>query len=296
MRPITRAAADHEPAARGERWLWVRRGAFGDTLLLTAVLRAVRRSRPGLGLELAGVHEYAEVLQHFGVVDAAWSSERLASGESSRRGELLRPYARVFSDDPTLAAVAPPGTVVACYDPRPQRAEPLPRQLAAQVGVELQWPADAWLAQRRANGVGTVLAPGSGGRAKCWPRTHWLSLAAHLAALGERCQVVVGPTELERDDPRSWPWPSGTTFLHGLRAVELAERLRSARAFVGNDSGPSHLAALLQLPTAVLFGGGQPAVYAPAGAHVEVVRSPADELTALSPATVLAAWQRAAAL
>jgi heptosyltransferase III len=184
---------------------------------------------------------------------------------------------------------------VQCFEPRSQRDEPLPRQLAAQFGVELQWPQDGWLARRHARPVGTVLAPGSGAHRKCWPRPYWLTLAALLAVAREPCQVVVGPTEIERDDPRRWPWPEGTKFLCGLDATALALQVHQARAYVGNDSGPSHLAALLSVPSVVLFGGGQPAVYAPVGTHVEVLLAPGADLGALLPAAVMAAWQRAGA-
>jgi ADP-heptose:LPS heptosyltransferase len=183
--------------------------------------------------------------------------------------------------------------MVRTFDPRPRCAEALPLQLAAQFGIELQWPQDAWLARRQPAGGASVLAPGSGARSKCWPRRHWLALAAGLAAVGERCQIVVGPTEQEHDDPRRWPWPAGTMFLAELSPVELAQRIAPARAFVGNDSGPSHLAALLEVPTVVLFGGGEPVVYAPVGPHVEVLLAEDRDLMALAPATVLAAAQRA---
>ena len=38
-------------------------------------------------------------------------------------------------------------------------------------------------------------------------------------------QVVVGPAEEERDDPRAWPWPRPLTFVAGLAPVELARLL-----------------------------------------------------------------------
>jgi heptosyltransferase III len=276
------------------RGLVLRRGGLGDTLLLVPVLRALARARPDLQFELAGVREFAAVLAAHDVVTAAHSSEDLALWSATMAPLRLRPFAHVCSDDPAVATFAPAGTVVQVYDPRPARDEPLPLQLAAQLGLELQWPQDAWLARRQPPAGPTVLAPGSGARSKCWPRAHWLALAALLAAHGERCTIVVGPTEQEHDDPRRWPWPPDTTFLAELTAVELAQRLATARAFVGNDSGPSHLAALLEVPTVVLFGGGQPAVYAPVGPHVEVLLAPDRELQALSPAVVLVAWQRAA--
>jgi hypothetical protein len=55
---------------------------------------------------------------------------------------------------------------------------------------------------------------------------------------------------------------------------ELAAMLCGARAFVGADSGPAHLAAQLGVPTLALFGPTDPAIWAPIGPRVRVL-SPA---------------------
>ncbi|MFM1871521.1 MAG: hypothetical protein RL398_943, partial [Planctomycetota bacterium] len=149
-----------------------------------------------------------------------------------------------------------------------------------------QMPEDGWLQVPR--GVDRpgpiVLAPGSGGRHKCWPQSHWLALAAGLAG---DVAVVVGPTEMERDDPRRWPWPSAVTFVAEVTAVQLADVLARARAFVGNDSGTTHLAATLGVPTVAFFGPTDPAVWAPVGPHVHVLRASSGMLADLLPATAL---------
>jgi ADP-heptose:LPS heptosyltransferase len=62
---------------------------------------------------------------------------------------------------------------------------------------------------------------------------------------------------------RDWPLP------------EIAALLSLARAVVGNDSGPTHLAAAVGCPTVALFGPTDPAVWAPPGAHVRVIARPA---------------------
>ena len=41
--------------------------------------------------------------------------------------------------------------------------------------------------------------------------------------------------------------------------------------FVGNDSGTTHLAAMLGAPTVALFGPTDPAVWAPTGPRVRVL-------------------------
>lgn len=51
---------------------------------------------------------------------------------------------------------------------------------------------------------------------------------------------------------------------------ELACWLATARIYIGNDSGPSHLAAAVGTPVVALFGPSDPAVWAPRGPHVAI--------------------------
>jgi len=277
------------------RVLFVRRGALGDTLLTTAVLRALRRSLPaGSTLELAGVHEHVALLAHAGVVDAARSREAFATWSPERAVKELAACARVVADDPEFAAVAPAGVDVQTYEPRPRDERALPLQIAEQLGLSLQWPQDHRLELPAVAATACVdaarntllLAVGSGAPAKCWPAAHWLELAATMHRQGQRLAVLVGPVERERDDPRRWSWPVPVAFLAPPDTIELAHALAAASAFVGNDSGPTHLAAMLGVPTLALFGGGQPNVYAPIGPRAGHLRAPGQQLAALAVAEV----------
>jgi hypothetical protein len=53
---------------------------------------------------------------------------------------------------------------------------------------------------------------------------------------------------------------------------DLVALLAGARAFVGNDAGPSHLAALLGTPTVAVFGPTSASVWRPQGPDVQVVQ------------------------
>lgn len=277
------------------RVLFVRRGALGDTLLVTALLRALRRHLPdGTELHFAGVLEIAQLLVHAGVADVALSRETFATWSPERAAPQLADYTRVIADDPVFAAVAPVGVAVATYDPRPRDQRALPLQLAEQLGLSLQWPQDHWLTLPRLDPSPAVvaardrllLAPGSGAIAKNWPARHWQQLAATMHRQGVPIGVLLGPVERERDDPRRWPWPVPIAFVEPSDAIDLAHALAATRAFVGNDSGPAHLAAMLGVPTLSLFGGGEPRVFAPLGPRAGYLQAPQQQLAALDAAVV----------
>ncbi len=268
-----------QPGRRTTDVLVLRRGGLGDTLLMLPTLRALRRRHAGATLWFAGVREFAAVLLANGAVDGVLSSEDLAlwslgmaRGVAAREG--LGRFAHIVSDDPKVAVVASEHTGVQTFDPRPRDTSPLGLQIARQLGLDPVWPDDARLLPPRTVPVAgpVLLAPGSGGRDKCWPRDRWQALADQLAAAGERVGVVVGPVEMERDDPRCWPWPAGTAFVVEPEPTALTVHFTAAAAFVGNDSGPTHLAAMLGVPTVAIFGPSDPSVWAPAGPHVAVVR------------------------
>jgi len=73
---------------------------------------------------------------------------------------------------------------------------------------------------------------------------------------------------------------------------KLACWLATARVYLGNDSGITHLAAATGVPVVALFGPSDPAVWAPRGDTVRVVaRSTMDEITVEEVrSAVLALW------
>jgi ADP-heptose:LPS heptosyltransferase len=278
--------------------LVIRRGGLGDTLLMLPLLAALRREHPFAKLWFAGVLDFASVLFSHGAVDCAISSESLqlwSLGLDSVTGAQARArlssFARILSDDLTVAT-ALPSCRVQTYDPRPLRDDaPLAAQLALQLGLSISL-ADASLPSLPDvhERLPIVLAPGSGGAIKCWPPERFVAqLASSLRHRGESLAVVVGPAEVERKDPRSFPWPPGTAFLVGLSCEQLALQLVKARAFVGNDSGVTHLAAALRVPTVAIFGPTEPRVWAPPQKHVRVVATRTQGPPDVSVEVVLAA-------
>ena len=59
--------------------------------------------------------------------------------------------------------------------------------------------------------------------------------------------------------------------LDHLPLPDLAAILGKCTAFLGNDSGITHLAALMGIPTAAIFGPTDPAVWGPRGPGVRII-------------------------
>lgn len=121
----------------------------------------------------------------------------------------------------------------------------------------------------RAAGLSVVIHPGSGSRAKCWPLDAYQQVARRLVELNACVTLIVGPTERERWTPEAI---DEARLVCQVRECgtgdELQAVLRSADAYLGNDSGPTHLAALLGVPTIALFGPTPMSVWKPLGPTV----------------------------
>ena len=141
-------------------------------------------------------------------------------------------------------------------------AWPVPSQWlaeAAQVTARLGSPPGRYI----------VFHPGSGGSAKCWPADHLLEV---IRKIGSGKIVVLGPAELER-----WSPDLIAAFEKQAHVVKsptlpvLAGLLANSAAYVGNDSGVSHLAAAVGACTLAIFGPSSPEHFAPLGPKVKII-------------------------
>lgn len=132
-----------------------------------------------------------------------------------------------------------------------------------------------------------VVQPGAGGRSKRWAPSCFEEVARRS---GLETVCLLGPAEL---DPPERALRFGARVVEAPSMEELIGLLATARAFVGNDAGVTHLAAALSVPTVAVFGPTDPSRWAPRGpGRVEVVRAPGGDLTRLDVAPVLEALNR----
>lgn len=127
--------------------------------------------------------------------------------------------------------------------------------------------------KRSVAGGPIVMHVGAGSAEKRWPMPLWRAMHGALMTMGRgwRVRVIAGEVEQERfvAAERAMFSAMGGVFLSGLD--QLAEELEGAGGFIGADSGPTHVAGGMGLPTLALFGPTQPQEWAPIGPNVVVM-------------------------
>jgi len=182
-----------------------------------------------------------------------------------------------------------------CVDLRPQAAR------VWTTAVEQAWAGRWRRAHVRDGGPLVVVHPGSGSPSKNWEGFAALlpELQARWRRRGGAVAVLSGPAEAGQGTPARGDLP----LIQGVGLRQVAALLQCASLYVGNDSGISHLAAVVGTPTLALFGPSDPAVWAPRGRVVEVISASAACarcgperfcIHRLDPALVLSAIERLA--
>jgi ADP-heptose:LPS heptosyltransferase len=147
--------------------------------------------------------------------------------------------------------------------------------------LDQQWGKNYWrrkgvTPEERAEAI--VIHPGSGSKKKVWPLERFIDLIRHLQErFHSRVFIIIGPAEgwEVRKAFEGLEWEMGAAApmtIGGLSLLQLASVIEGCRLFIGNDSGISHMAAALGIPTLTIFGPTDPKVWAPRGEKAAVVR------------------------
>lgn len=101
---------------------------------------------------------------------------------------------------------------------------------------------------------------------KTWPPERFAETARHIESSLELEPVFIGGPGEDLAAFRSW------RTVPGAPLEDIKSRIAGASLFLGNDSGPAHMAAAFGIPVVVIFGPSDPVVWAP-------WRTPAEVLT-----------------
>jgi glycosyl transferase family 9 (putative heptosyltransferase) len=272
-------------------------------LLAIPALRALRRERPRDELVIAAQPRIGRLLEALGVVDRSVDFERLgldalfASETSGSEGEWParcadelkrsgRLVAWVGARDPVfvrrLTTLAPGSIVAASTAGRRPVWEHLAdtvgaaaddRQIRAPIAIPAALAAEArgelgrlgWREHDRL----LVVHPGAGGPGKQWPATGFAEVVGRLSTLPHLAVAIhQGPADAAAVAALPESLIARAISLREPPLPLLADVLSLAAAYLGNDSGVSHLAAALGVQSVVLFGEAQ-LPWRPWAEHVE---------------------------
>ena len=118
-----------------------------------------------------------------------------------------------------------------------------------------------------------VIHPAAVMATKRWPLERFGQVARLLAGRDFTIVITAGPGE-ESSTGHVAKEFDGSVILLGLSIPELAELIRGARLYIGNDSGPMHLAAAVGTPTVAVWGSSDSRRWRPWGVEHRVVQNP----------------------
>ena len=118
-----------------------------------------------------------------------------------------------------------------------------------------------------------VIHPAAIMATKRWEPQRFGAVARKLAARNFTIVVTSGPGE-ESFASQVAQEVERSVILLSLTIPELAELLRGARLYIGNDSGPMHLAAAVGTPTIAVWGSSDSRRWRPWGVEHRVVQNP----------------------
>ncbi|MFQ5778003.1 MAG: glycosyltransferase family 9 protein, partial [Terriglobia bacterium] len=277
------------------RRAWLRAGTWRS---VAGVVGILRRARYDAALDLQGLYKSAALAwlssapRRYGF-DYGFTKERSAGMFYT---EWVRPPENAHVIEMNLALARAAGAGDACLTNRQFPLQTLPED-EAYVEDQLR---------RQHVGDFFFLSPGGGWGSKCWPVERYATLHNALARrYGWRSVINVGPGEehLLREFLAHARVTRPVHFPLSLR--QLVALVRRARAFVGGDTGPLHLAAALGTPAVGLYGPTDPARNGPYSSRAVVVHhrelatityrreaQPGPALLAITVEEVLAAVER----
>jgi lipopolysaccharide heptosyltransferase III len=122
-----------------------------------------------------------------------------------------------------------------------------------------------------------VIQPTSRFYTKEWTADGFAEVTDHIEAhMGYRTVLTGGPGEKQRLERVAAKCRARPIVFDTLSISELIWVIKKAKLFVGNDSGPAHLAAALEVPAVILFGSSDSKVWYPWKATHEIVQNPFD--------------------
>lgn len=302
---VSKEGAALAPVSDIKKVLFIRGGAVGDFVLTVPLLRALRKAHPGASLEILGYPEIASLAMACGLADRIHRVD--APGVAplfSESGSFPPEQAAWFGGFGAVVCVWPDRDGVmrrrlgqVCAG-RVVHIDPMPRESSSVHAVdyanaqmaahgyglldvapmltpgraEAEWAEGLWRTRGLVGERTLGVHPGSGSRRKNWPADRFAAVMGRWIAEGGKVLMTEGPSDEEAAGAvLSRMAGRGVVCLRHEPLPRVAAALARCAAYVGNDSGLTHLAAALGVPTVAVFGPTDSGLWGPRGARVKVV-------------------------
>jgi heptosyltransferase-3 len=282
--------------------LVIRPGAIGDALLTFPVLKALREHYDGMRITLVSNAQVLPLALAFGVAEQAfdfqdiqWSELFSSTGiRASTMLDLLEQteLAICWMRDPdgiiehNLKMSGIKHSIIAPGRPSTGEHLHIVDYLARTIGLSIVGarfiaPSSFQAVNPSSKDTATkrfvAIHPGSGAVEKCWPTSRFAEVIERLWEQNHPVLLLAGPADTECVDDvlkqLSLPLkPEMFKMLTHAPLLEVARNLQECRCYLGNDSGITHLAAMLGVPTVAIFGPTDPAIWQPVGPFVKVLQ------------------------
>jgi len=259
----------------------IRSGGLGDFVLTVPLLSVLCATFPEVVLVTRP--------RFFSLIDDLGFSVKLVDADFFEAGKS--PFlsgAKVFTfwtDDEFLSSLLESGAeevrpLISRPDEPPHIVERMFRD--SKLTPPENFPKIPWLRTESSLGRDLWVHPGSGSSSKNVPLEAFVELAEDWLSQSPDARVVFsfGEADEEVEDEfyvSTLAENERVELVEPVSNADFVELLRErAVRFIGNDSGPAHLAACLGIPTQVFFKTTDPEIWRPLGPGVEILQPPSE--------------------
>jgi len=268
----------------GSRIAVIRLRSLGDCVLTTPALALLKSHRPDLRIGVVVEDRFRAVFEDILGVDEilppqssalrAWHSDAVVNLHGGTRSMLLTA---------TSGAAIKAGFAHHAYSflyrdkiPRAQEilGEERPVHTAEHLASAMFWmgvprteiPRARLAALATSTNPYAVFHPFASQPDKTWSAERFIAVATHLSEAGMEPVFIAGPA----DEIGAF---QQFRVHRNLSLSAVKNLMAGAQIFIGNDSGPAHIAAAFGIPSVVLFGPSDPITWAPWKTEAKVLTS-----------------------